>query len=247
MEKETIKKAVEHYAFQTGKRLNPKAVLFDMDGVLYDSMRHHARSWMEISARHHLLAEEKDFYLWEGQTGAGTINALFQRTFHRDATEAEKQDLYAEKAALFTRYNDGNPMPGAADVLRVVRSFGLQRVVVTGSGQRSLLDKLEHSFPGCFSTDKMVTAFDVKIGKPHPEPYWMGLQKAGVAPHEAIVVENAPMGVHAGVAAGIFTIAVNTGPLSDDDLQKEGAHLLFPSMDALAHSFPLLMDVIHFT
>ena len=247
MEKETIIQAIHNYARETGQRLNPKAVLFDMDGVLYDSMRFHAQSWMEIAARHHLQAEAKDFYLWEGQTGAGTINALMQRTFHRDATEAEKQDIYAEKAVLFTRYNDGSPMPGAADVLREVCASGLQRVIVTGSGQRSLLDKLEHSFPGCFSTDRMVTAFDVKIGKPHPEPYLMGLQKAGVQANEAIVVENAPMGVHAGVAAGIFTIAVNTGPLADADLQNEGAHLLFPSMDALAHSFPLLIDAVHFT
>ena len=58
----------------------------------------------------------------------------------------------------------------------------------------------------------MVTAFDVKYGKPHPEPYLMGLEKAGVHANEAFVVENAPMGVEAGVAAGIFTIAVNTGP-----------------------------------
>ena len=76
----------------------------------------------------------------------------------------------------------------------------------------------------------MVTAFDVKYGKPNPEPYLMGLQKAGVKPNEAIVVENAPLGVRAGVAAGIFTVALNTGPLPDEALTSEGANLLFPSM-----------------
>ena len=80
----------------------------------------------------------------------------------------------------------------------------------------------------------MVTAYDVKYGKPHPEPYLMGLQKAGVAANEAIVIENAPMGVEAGVAAGIFTIAVNTGPLPDQVLVDRGANLLFPDMTALA-------------
>ena len=77
----------------------------------------------------------------------------------------------------------------------------------------------------------MVTAFDVKYGKPNPEPYLMGLQKAGVKPNEAIVVENAPLGVRAGVAAGIFTVALNTGPLHDEALTSEGANLLFPSMN----------------
>lgn len=64
-----------------------------------------------------------------------------------------------------------------------------------------------------FRRELMVTAFDVKYGKPHPEPYLMALQKGGLAPNEAIVVENAPMGVQAGAAAGIFTVAVNTGPI----------------------------------
>lgn len=76
----------------------------------------------------------------------------------------------------------------------------------------------------------MVTAFDVKYGKPNPEPYLMALQKAGIQANEAIVVENAPLGVHAGVAAEIFTIAVNTGPLPDAALLDEGANLLFHSM-----------------
>ena len=58
----------------------------------------------------------------------------------------------------------------------------------------------------------------------------MGLQKAGVKANEAIVVENAPLGVKAGVAAGIFTVAVNTGPLPDEVLTQEGANLLFHSM-----------------
>ena len=62
----------------------------------------------------------------------------------------------------------------------------------------------------------------------------MGLQKAGVAANEAIVIENAPIGVEAGVAAGIFTIAVNTGPLPDQVLVDRGANLLFPDMATLA-------------
>ena len=76
----------------------------------------------------------------------------------------------------------------------------------------------------------MVTAYDVKYGKPNPEPYLMALQKGGFKPDEAIVVENAPLGVQAGVAAGIFTLAVNTGPMPDEFLLNEGANLLFSSM-----------------
>ena len=59
------------------------------------------------------------------------------------------------------------------------------------------------------------------------------LQKAGIQPWEGLVVENAPLGVQAGVSAGIFTIAVNTGPLPDEVLIDAGADLLFPSMQSL--------------
>ena len=90
----------------------------------------------------------------------------------------------------------------------------------------------------------MVTAFDVKYGKPHPEPYLMGLQKAGVHANEAFVVENAPMGVEAGVAAGIFTIAVNTGPLPDKVLLDAGADLLYPDMASLAKDWDNIMSCI---
>ena len=61
----------------------------------------------------------------------------------------------------------------------------------------------------------MLTAFDVKYGKPNPEPYLIALKKGGFKPNEPLVIEHAPLAVQAGVAAGIFTIAVNTGPLHD--------------------------------
>ena len=44
------------------------------------------------------------------------------------------------------------------------------------------------------------------------------------------MVENAPMGVRAGVAADIFTVAINSGPLSDSALAREGADIIFPSI-----------------
>lgn len=123
-----------------------------------------------------------------------------------------------------------------------IKADGLVPMVVTGSGQHSLLDRLSHNFPGMFHRELMVTAFDVKYGKPHPEPYLMALQKGGVKPNEAIVVENAPMGVQAGVAAGIFTIAVNTGPINGQVLLDAGANVLFPSMQAFCDNWEKLHE-----
>ncbi len=237
--------AIKQYIKRYNKQIHPKAVLFDMDGVLYDSMKHHARAWQETSENRGLISTETDFYLFEGRTGASTIDELFQRTWGRNASEEEKEAIYKEKAALFSLYNDGAPMKGADLLLDKVKTHGFDRVVVTGSGQLSLIDTLEMNYPGYFRRDKMVTAYDVTYGKPHPEPYLMGLEMAGVLPHEAMVIENAPLGVEAAVAAGIFTIAVNTGPLPESILADAGANLLYPDVESLARDWDSIIEIIH--
>lgn len=215
-----------------------------MDGVLYDSMPYHVRAWMEATQKEQLEGTIEDFYFFEGCVGGYTINELFRRTFHREATEEERQRIYQEKSRLFSTYNDGEPMAGTANVLEQVKASDLQALVVTGSGQHSLIDKLERTYPGHFKREKMVTAYDVTNGKPDPEPYRKGLEKAGVRANEAFVIENAPMGVRAGVAAGIFTIAVNTGPLDDQILLSEGADLLYHTMQDLADDWQRLIEEI---
>ena len=210
-----------------------KAVLFDMDGVLFDSMPNHAYSRSHSMTRFGLHMTPEEAYMHEGRTGSGTINLLAQRFWGRDATEEEKQTIYKAKSDMFSQCPEAPQMPGAYELLKKVKADGLTPMVVTGSGQVSLIDRLNLNFPNIFQRELMVTSFDVKYGKPNPEPYLMGLQKAGIHPWEGIVVENAPLGVQAGVAAGIFTIAVNTGPLPDQVLLDAGADLLFPSMQSL--------------
>jgi beta-phosphoglucomutase-like phosphatase (HAD superfamily) len=112
--------------------------------------------------------------------------------------------------------------------------------VVTGSAQHALLDKLLVDFEGLLRQDLIVTAFDVTHGKPNPEPYLMGMEKCGTEPYETIVVENAPLGVQAAVAARCFTIAVNTGPLPDERLAEKGADIIFPTMTALSDAWGML-------
>ncbi|MBQ8968912.1 MAG: HAD-IA family hydrolase [Bacteroidaceae bacterium] len=205
-----------------------------MDGVLFDSMPNHAYAWSHAMTDFGLKMEPEEVYMNEGRTGKGTINILSQRFWGRDATDEEVQQIYDAKSALFDSLPEAQPMPGAMEVLKKIRARGLMRVIVTGSATHALLDRVNAAFPGIFSPELMVTAFDVKHGKPNPEPYLMGLQKAGIGPEEAIVVENAPLGIQAARAAGIFTIAVNTGPLKDEVLREAGANVVLPSMLHLA-------------
>lgn len=226
---------------QSFNHFDLKAVLFDMDGVLYNSMPAHDKSWqqtMDEIGMHHLPHE---FYLQEGRIGKSTIDTVFKRNLGREATEEELINIYARKSDLFQQYNSGEILPGAADVLQLVKSNDLLPVLVTGSGQPSLLDRLDGHFPDTFTPSTMVTAFDVEYGKPHPEPYLMGLQKGGnLQPNQAIVIENAPLGIESAVSAGIFTIAVNTGPLADSVLTEAGASIVFDSMLSLLEAFPAI-------
>jgi HAD superfamily hydrolase (TIGR01509 family) len=217
-----------------------KAVLFDMDGVLYDSMPNHAKAWSTAVTEFGLSMSPHEAYLHEGRTGHGTINILAQRHWGRNATTEEMERIYAAKSALFNTCPEPQPMPGAAQLLQSIRSLGLTIVLVTGSAQHSLLTRLAHDFPGIFSAERMVTAFDVKHGKPHPEPYLMGLEKAGVSASEAVVIENAPLGVEAAHSAGIYTIAVNTGPLSPKVLLDAGADIVLPREGGFAQALEII-------
>ncbi len=211
-----------------------RAILFDMDGVLFDSMPNHAYSWSHAMTQFGLVMTEEEAYINEGRTGSGTINILAQRFWHRDATEEEKVRIYKAKTDMFNTLPPVKPMAGAHELLETVKAAGKKIVLVTGSAQASVLNNLEHHFPGYFSVDLMVTGSDVKHGKPQPEPYLMALRKAGITASEAIVIENAPLGVASAHAAGIFTVAANTGPLPDAMLRDAGADVVLPNLFEVA-------------
>ena len=227
------------------RQFDLKAILIDMDGVLYDSMPDHEEAWQRAARDLNLIAEPNEFFINEGRTGKSTINILYNRTFGRDATDEEIENVYKVKSDYFSQINTNAVMDGAFDMLNKIKSCGLTPVLVTGSAQQMLLDKLESNFPDIFTPETMVTAYDVEIGKPHPEPFLMGLEKGGnLAPNQAIAIENAPMGVESAHKAGVFTIAVNTGPLTDKMLSDAGANVIFQSVKELSDSWENIMEVI---
>ncbi|MFW9597009.1 MAG: HAD family hydrolase [Paludibacter sp.] len=210
-----------------------KAVFFDMDGVLFDSMRNHARAWTNAMTDIGIAFTEHEAYMNEGRTGHSTIDGAFNREYNRDATEDEKQEIYKLKSKYFESYGESPVMPFAPELLEKVKKQDKTIFLVTGSGQKSLLEGLQMHFPGIFKQERMVTAFDVTQGKPHPEPYLKALKKSGLKRSEVAVVENAPLGVESAKAAGLFVIAVNTGPLDVNVLWDSGADIVLDSMQEL--------------
>lgn len=243
-----FEQAIDNYLHRNSfDKIELKAALFDMDGVLFDSMPYHAKSWSKVCQEFGLNMSPNEAYMHEGRTGASTINLLTKRQWNRLATQKEIVDIYAEKCRIFNQYPPAEKMPGAKALLNSVKSDGVELFVVTGSGQESLLSRLETGYPGLFVRSNVVSSHDVKHGKPNPEPYLLGLEKAHSLPWQAIVVENAPLGVKSAVDAHIFTIAVNTGPLDPQILSNEGANLVFPSMEALHEAWSELFKAFQQT
>lgn len=203
-------------------------VLFDMDGVLYDSMPLHAEAWIKAMHSFGIEMTAHEAYMTEGQRGIDTIRQMVREQQGRTITEQEAQAMYDEKARLFHLNPKAPIFDGVVDLMKRLKADGMAICIVTGSAQRPLIQRLTDDFGAFVDPQHIVTAYDVSHGKPHPEPYLKGLQKAGAT--AGIVIENAPMGIRAGVAAGCRTIAVNSGPLADDILLAEHPHRLYHSI-----------------
>jgi hypothetical protein len=224
---------------------SPKVVLFDMDGVLYDSMPNHGIAWQRAMKEFGIHFTVEDSYATEGARGVDTIRKYAKAQLGKELTEEEAQKMYDLKAHYFHEMPEAKIFDGVTALMKKIKDSGLKIGIVTGSAQRPLIERVTHDFGDFVSRDQITTAFDVKRGKPNPDPYLMGLKKAGnYAPSEGIVVENAPLGVRAGVATGCYTVAINSGPLDDSVLINEGANILFPTIREFADNWEEVLNNI---
>ncbi len=210
-----------------------KAIFFDMDGVIYDSMGHHSVAWNKAFAELGLDFPIEQVYMNEGRTGSSTVQMFFQEKLGREVTDEEIARIYAKKSDLFEVMPKPLPLVGTASVMERANRANIAIWVVTGSAQDQLLDGLCIDFAGLVRKDRIVSAKDVKFGKPNPEPYLMALKNSGFAANEVVVIENAPLGVESAKAAGIYTIGVNTGILADEILWNSGADVVLKEMHQL--------------
>ena len=242
-----MKEIINQYLKKHGlERFAPQAVLFDMDGVLYNSMPNHAEAWQKSMKEFKIHMTAADAYATEGARGIDTIRMMVKQQQGRDISLEEAQEMYDVKTRYYHAMPTAEIFEGVIPLMRKIKDCGMQVCVVTGSGQRPLINRLLVDFGEFLEEDHIVTAYDVQRGKPNPDPYLMGLKKAGdLQPWEGIVIENAPLGVKSGVAAGCFTIAVNSGPLPNEALSSEGAHLVFSKMTDLCKAWDKLVAHCH--
>lgn len=214
----------------------PKLVLFDMDGVLFDTMPTHARSWKQAMDDYGIPSEEKEFYLYEGMRGRDTIVDLYRRAFHTTPSEELVNEIYNHKCYLFDHDEafELRQIPGALRLMSyLVEERGCDVGVVTGSTIKNAHHRIQKHYSHYIPDEHIITADLVEQGKPHPEPYLKGMELFHRQPKETAVIENAPLGVRSGAGAGALTLAVMTGPIPERILRHEGANYVFPDMRSL--------------
>lgn len=193
-------------------------------------------------ARHGLHFTQRDCYMAEGCTSRDVIlNTYKAQQPDRQVSLEEVEDFYREKRQMFVELGGAKPMPYAYEVLQTIQAAGKQIWLVTGSAQVSLLDQLNSAFPGIFVRERMITAFECPHGKPRPEPYLKAWERSGLSKEECCVIENAPLGMQAARAAGLYTVILNTGPLLYEDFAPWQPDMFLPDMKALLQRLPELL------
>lgn len=187
--------------------LKPKAVIFDMDGVIVDSMPYHFLAWYEALMAWGIRVTCFDVYSKEGERWDVTLKSLLGDAGIKPAPELLKR-IFSLRQRIFKKYFKCFIFKGAQDFLFCLKNNGYLLALVTGTPTQEIKRILPKKIRGLF--DACIAGNQVKRGKPHPEPYLKASLALGVKPAECIVVENAPLGIESAKRAGMFCIAVTT-------------------------------------
>jgi len=185
----------------------PKAVIFDMDGVIVDSMPYHFLAWYEALRPWGIRVSCFDVYSKEGERWDKTLKGLLIREKVKP-TRLILKKIFIARQKIFKSYFKRFIFKDAKEFLLCLKRNGYLLGLVTGTPDKEINRILPKKLRDLF--DSIVAGNDVKNGKPHPEPYLKASYVLGVKPKECVVVENAPFGIQSAKAAGMFCFAVTT-------------------------------------
>lgn len=186
-----------------------RAILFDLDGVLIDSMRCHAQTWRDaIKTQLDIEISENYFLINEGRN---TKDILFEliRTHQIDADNNTWQKVSDYRDQLFLEAFTPRLVNGAKELVLLLHGFGYRLGVATGSTRQVVEELLSKTGIRDYFSD-LVSSEDVQFSKPHPQPYQLLLQHLEVKSEQALVIENAPLGIESAIAADLICLAVAT-------------------------------------
>ena len=194
----------------------PKAVIFDMDGVLVDSMPIHWQAWREAFEAYAIDIKYEDFIKTPGLTCEATALLLGADVL----PEAEIPNLgdrqrEAAKRMLAEKYP---PIPGAEDLIRRLDLAGWRMAIAT-SGPLANIQLLLRNLPEARRITAFITSEDVQRGKPDPEVFLKAAERLGVMPREAVVIEDSKVGLEAARRGG-FTAVALASTFSPEELES---------------------------
>lgn len=188
-------------------------MIFDLDGVLVNSMPTHFQAWKAAFVKiAGLEIAERDVYLLEGMRGMELVEKIFEQKKFSDHSLARK--VHDEKSRIFKAIRSSEPFEG---VREMIAGMECSKAVVSGSTRNDVEIILEEAFDRN-RFDAIITADDIEKGKPDPSAFLEALGQMKVKSKDAAVVENAPLGVKAANSAGIGCyVALNNTPLARSD------------------------------
>ena len=221
--------------------MKPRAVFLDLDGVIFDTLPSFAEAWQEAFKIVGLDFPKARTYQEEGRVWKETISRFLKQEAFPGTTDEIINRIHAKKKEHMKKFGTPKLIDGAIDLVSTISKSGMKMLIVTGSTTIEHIEEFSNVFGHIIGRDNIVTGHDVRAGKPNPDPYLLACHIAEVNPNEAIVVENAPLGIRSADAAGTFCLAVNTGPLSDSELVEAGARVVFGSCSLLSERWPEIL------
>lgn len=195
-----------------------KAIFFDMDGVLVDSMKYHLKSWKKILENFNINVSDSFIFQHEGAMAPEIIKCLFKDNGY-NIDDKQILDIYLTQNSIFQE--DYLPQvdlyPDALPLLKQLKTKGVQLGLVTSS-RRNLVDRIwKEEELTLFST--IVSADDIERFKPFPDPYLKAMSQIDQEAKNCLVIENAPAGIEAANSAGIACLAI-TSTLPEEKLAQ---------------------------
>ena len=184
-----------------------KALLFDLDGTLIDSMPHHHTAWVEWHARRGLKIDADSFFV----STAGRSNDEIFADMLPGTSAAEIAVLVDEKETLYREFAAPSLalIAGAKVFVQRAKSAGLRLAVCTASTPQNMaLAFKRFGIDGWVET--VVSPADGLRGKPHPDIFLEAARRLGIAPEHCVVYEDAPLGVEGARRAGMQAVALTT-------------------------------------
>ena len=183
-----------------------RAVLFDMDGVITDSMGLHEYAWRNAFKEIGLILDSHDIFRREGMSGIASVRDIFLEKGIEPPDDIQLENLINRKHFHFKGEID--LFPHVDQIISYLSKRRIKLALVTGSHRSNVERIIPVTLLEKFSA--IVTSDDVVNGKPDPESYERAMELLECTTDDCVVIENAPMGIKSAKNARLKCLAIET-------------------------------------